>query len=76
MGGDKGEGGVFSYPFVNSRVMMVCPENELSNPTSPPFNSPLTKGGYRGVNGGMGGLLNFPFMHFTFFLDLCYGFMT
>jgi hypothetical protein len=28
---------------------------EDSNPPSPPFNSPLSKGGYRGVEGGMGG---------------------
>jgi DNA polymerase-3 subunit gamma/tau len=29
--------------------------NDESNPPLPPFNSPLTKGGDRGVKGGMGG---------------------
>ncbi|MEW6215718.1 MAG: hypothetical protein AB1478_11060, partial [Nitrospirota bacterium] len=28
---------------------------EIGNPPSPPFNSPLTKGEYRGVKGGKGG---------------------
>jgi mannosyl-3-phosphoglycerate phosphatase len=28
---------------------------QLCNPPTPPFNSPLTKGGYRGVKGGLGG---------------------
>jgi hydrogenase maturation protein HypF len=27
------------------------------NPPSPPFNSPLSKGGYRGVHGGLGGII-------------------
>ncbi|HYA11618.1 MAG TPA: DNA repair protein RecO [Thermodesulfovibrionales bacterium] len=30
--------------------------NIENNPTSPPFNSPLSKGGYRGVKEGKGGL--------------------
>jgi type II secretion system protein N len=32
-------------------------KNNKGNPPSPPFNSPLTKGGYRGVKGGQGGFL-------------------
>jgi len=30
-------------------VKRIFEENNISNPFSPPFNSPLTKGGYRGV---------------------------
>jgi lipid-A-disaccharide synthase len=31
---------------------------QSTNPTSPPFNSPLSKGGYRGVKGGLEGIIN------------------
>jgi len=34
---------------------------QLSNPPLPPFNSPLSKGGYRGVKGGLGGIIEMPF---------------
>ncbi len=40
------------YPMVKPLNFVYCDEN---NPPSPPFNSPLTKGGYRGVKGGQGG---------------------
>ena len=31
---------------------------DMPNPSSPPFNSPLSKGGYRGVEGGSGGIID------------------
>jgi probable rRNA maturation factor len=31
---------------------------QIENPPSPPFNSPLSKGGYRGVKRGRGGVTN------------------
>jgi diaminohydroxyphosphoribosylaminopyrimidine deaminase/5-amino-6-(5-phosphoribosylamino)uracil reductase len=51
-----------------SRVLQVPPQTiivtkkfhalEFNNPPSPPFNSPLSKGGYRRVKGGQGEFLN------------------
>ncbi|MEW6163219.1 MAG: molybdopterin-dependent oxidoreductase [Nitrospirota bacterium] len=51
--------GRFGLSFVHSPDRLTSPlirKNE-NNPPSPPFNSPLTKGGYRGVEGGMGGFV-------------------
>lgn len=39
---------------------------DTSNPSSPPFNSPLDRGGYRGVKGGQGGIIK----------EISYGFIT
>jgi N-acetylglucosamine-6-phosphate deacetylase len=33
-------------------------QRDISNPPLPPFNSPLRKGGYRGVKAGSGGIIN------------------
>src|SRR3989304_4549750 len=33
-------------------------QRDISNPPLPPFNSPLRKGGYRGVKAGRGGVIN------------------
>jgi hypothetical protein len=35
----------------------ISNETNMSNPLLPPFNSPLSKGGHRGVKGGEGGFL-------------------
>ena len=53
---------------LHSKVLQVPPKTIIvtkkfhglpsSNPSLPPFNSPLTKGGYRGVKKGQGGLSN------------------
>jgi diaminohydroxyphosphoribosylaminopyrimidine deaminase/5-amino-6-(5-phosphoribosylamino)uracil reductase len=53
---------------LHSKVLQVPPKTiivtkkfhglQFNNPSLPPFNSPLTKGGYRGVKRGQGGLSN------------------
>jgi aminodeoxyfutalosine synthase len=52
----KGEEGAFELT-IDEIIEKLQPHYvDLSNPSLPPFNSPLIKGGYRGVKGGYGGI--------------------
>ncbi len=73
----KGEGGAFELTIeeIIQKLKPYCPG--FSNPPSPPFNSPLSKGGYRGVKGGKGGITEVhivgglhPDWPFEYYLDM------
>jgi aminodeoxyfutalosine synthase len=52
----KGEEGAFELT-IDEIIQKLQPYYaDFSNPPSPPFNSPLSKGGYRGVKGGKEGI--------------------
>jgi len=73
----KGEGGAFELTIeeIIQKLKPYCPG--FSNPPSPPFNSPLSKGGYRGLKGGKGGITEVhivgglhPDWPFEYYLDM------